>query len=1688
MGPAEALPAGLQQAPLLAFASSVRSQADAISAQFPEERDRLTEELRELAGSDGTLAYPQFCKALGLQDSSFPRQLFATCDAQNGGGGATPACVAGLSLLLSKGSSEDTLHMVFNAYLAQEGQPVDGTGNLGAAGLQCALEELLLVAGEKPPEGVLQQLVADLIALGDQDGDGGVSFEEFFQLAMRYRSFRELAGLQQFGSSVYSRRAMQQSFGSRASEAASHMWWTIVGAFPSYSFWLLFAAVAVIPLYFYLRPSKIYSTGAAEVWIAKFCGVTAAGCSVFLLPPVTKTLTDNLRRIPGMTRVFNFDANISVHKLLGIIILVTGTVHSISWWIAFATVAGSNDWEEISVKAGPSCQHLDPSLSCLFGQEVAITGYILLCALFLALPFATRYPKAWLNRNTRLAKLLNDYRWFWGSHMTLFIVYYTCLILHPLPGDPSVAHKGKVYLYVCLPLAIYLAGAIWNRLRRRGALARVVKGEIHDGPSSKVVVLHMQRPVVYHYRHPLINLVRGLVTSRKQMRFFEKAPLNYSAGQYVRVMCPNISTLEWHPFTISSAPGEEHMTLHIAAVGDWTRSLYQLVKNGQDEEGRVTGLSIPWWMTDQRWREVMDDAAAAEGDAEKADRLTDPSKLPTIFMEGPFGAPALHHARYDTLVLAATGVGVTPMVSILKQEALAHLESQKDSPKGEARLQRRIYFFWVVREKQALGWVQDALEDVQAAVWGRGEDAAVDITIYYTGGRNKPDRMVHLLLTLANEVHQETAQRDLLLGAPPGVKSSFGRPDWNSILRQVQRENRGSQEIGVLFCGAKPAEVELKRACTKLSKAGSQRFMAARPLPALLASEVQEQAVFQAYQRDAGELTRAFKQYNTATLCVLGKALPYKALAAAASLALGAEDDSIHSSTALQRLSRVLSWWPPAAATRWGEAAARDQRRWLRTQDQSLLVAVAGSPPREPGRHWSNVAVLPSIRMRTCYMCRQAFVKGHSLGQWGPADGGHSHVCFHCGLANLRELQAQEGVSLAGMHAVVTGCRHTVGFAVTLRLLRCGARVLGTSRFPGAALLNFAQEPDFEAWRGRLELMACDLLQPAQVDALVRRIAAGPPHIYVSNAFLTVEQSSAYYAAVRGIEARMAPPAPAQKPRLKLPRLLSRLLAAQAAMQRAQRQAGGGGQAFGLAGGSEGQGGRRHMCFLINVTSTEHLHQAPAHAVTSMSKAAMETLWEKVALERCPGVAAYSADQGFVSGVNSPGRKPLTAADGAARVLYPTLAWASSRLPDRELANVLVWKDFLPFRVLPAARELLRALRMHPLGPVMHSGAGKPAAVRGSTAAGAAGQMGELEVVQVLDGFKVSMVVGGTLRDLGPFCQADAQMAYNFIASVVSDAPSSPGTAGRRGRRAGANRRIHAQFNKLNTCLQALRSRGIVCSSASALLAGAAISRQLEVAQMVLARVPAAAAEAGRFRGGWGLAHYAARYKSEGVLRLLQQTMQGLEDGSDVWGRLPIHYAARRNHAPTVRLLAQAAPYTALVADGFGHCTLSVALYRGYAAATDAMLEALPAAPLLASQAVAGLTRAGGFKASHYGRLVRSLLPVVPADCMLLALQRSLAAHEPAAGLLAEALLHHLPLTEQQWALVPARTPGLGRAVDAVLTQQAQQAEQLAARLEEGDALRLRRALGALCLQRSQRQLDVELSPQVATQILRLVE
>lgn len=38
---------------------------------------------------------------------------------------------------------------------------------------------------------------------------------------------------------------------------------------------------------------------------------------------------------------------------------------------------------------------------------------------------------------------------------------------------------------------------------------------------------------------------------------------DYKPGQYLFINCPSIAKLEWHPFTISSAPEEDYFSVHI---------------------------------------------------------------------------------------------------------------------------------------------------------------------------------------------------------------------------------------------------------------------------------------------------------------------------------------------------------------------------------------------------------------------------------------------------------------------------------------------------------------------------------------------------------------------------------------------------------------------------------------------------------------------------------------------------------------------------------------------------------------------------------------------------------------------------------------------------------------------------------------------------------------------------------------------------------------------------------------------------------------------------------------------------------------------------------------------------------------------------------------------------------------------
>jgi NAD(P)-dependent dehydrogenase (short-subunit alcohol dehydrogenase family) len=137
-----------------------------------------------------------------------------------------------------------------------------------------------------------------------------------------------------------------------------------------------------------------------------------------------------------------------------------------------------------------------------------------------------------------------------------------------------------------------------------------------------------------------------------------------------------------------------------------------------------------------------------------------------------------------------------------------------------------------------------------------------------------------------------------------------------------------------------------------------------------------------------------------------------------------------------------------------------------------------------------------------CVVCKQIFDNRH----W------HYHqLCESCGDFNDRK--QQEKTDLTGKIAIVTGARVNIGYGVCLRLLRAGARVITTTRFPHRAAQQYSQEIDFEDWCDRLQIYALDLRDLARVEAFTGYIdrTYADLDIIINNAAQTIRRPPAYY-------------------------------------------------------------------------------------------------------------------------------------------------------------------------------------------------------------------------------------------------------------------------------------------------------------------------------------------------------------------------------------------------------------------------------------------------------------------------------------------------------------------------------------------------------------------------------------------------
>lgn len=150
-----------------------------------------------------------------------------------------------------------------------------------------------------------------------------------------------------------------------------------------------------------------------------------------------------------------------------------------------------------------------------------------------------------------------------------------------------------------------------------------------------------------------------------------------------------------------------------------------------------------------------------------------------------------------------------------------------------------------------------------------------------------------------------------------------------------------------------------------------------------------------------------------------------------------------------------------------------------------------------------------AIEPKHCYVCKQSYTAIHHF---------YDQLCPPC--AELNYMKRTETADLHGRVALLTGGRVKIGYQAGLKLLRAGAHLIVTTRFPRDSAQRYAQEPDFEQWCHRLEIFGLDLRHTPSVEAFCRTILTTHQRLdfIVNNACQTVRRPPDFYAHMMAAE------------------------------------------------------------------------------------------------------------------------------------------------------------------------------------------------------------------------------------------------------------------------------------------------------------------------------------------------------------------------------------------------------------------------------------------------------------------------------------------------------------------------------------------------------------------------------------------
>ncbi len=143
------------------------------------------------------------------------------------------------------------------------------------------------------------------------------------------------------------------------------------------------------------------------------------------------------------------------------------------------------------------------------------------------------------------------------------------------------------------------------------------------------------------------------------------------------------------------------------------------------------------------------------------------------------------------------------------------------------------------------------------------------------------------------------------------------------------------------------------------------------------------------------------------------------------------------------------------------------------------------------------------INPQACYVCKVSYTRLHHF---------YDSMCPSC--AELNYAKRFQTADLSGQVALITGSRLKIGYQSTLMMLRAGAHVIATTRFPVDSALRFAREKDFPEWKHYLDIYGLDLRHTPSVEIFCNYVEQKYHRLdlLINNAAQTVRRPPGFYA------------------------------------------------------------------------------------------------------------------------------------------------------------------------------------------------------------------------------------------------------------------------------------------------------------------------------------------------------------------------------------------------------------------------------------------------------------------------------------------------------------------------------------------------------------------------------------------------